>query len=221
MRGNSIFAALAAPSLDQNNTSVPSLDDLPATLLESFIPGFSFIRRVLLTTLHIDITLLVTSILLLIGTLSAGKYLSKSLTSFAESYCMSSITIEPNNELYTQVMLWISGHVVTDRSRSLTARPSMGDPDVLGLMKSKDVKLEVDGKFDFSVLQAELPVQYAPFYGDHWFWHEGRLFLLRREKRDVTMSKFVFLCIFFFLPYPFPASSSTFKDLVRIHNEHH
>lgn len=90
-------------------------------------------------------------------------------------------------------MLWVSKHVVTDRSRSLTARPNndfKGDFAELAAQlapDSGDATSQSSTIFDFNVLQAELPVLYQPYYGDHSFWHGGRWFLLRREKRDVTM----------------------------------
>jgi len=191
---NSFFAALSAGTSPTTNstttTSSPSLNDLPATLLESFIPGFSFVRRILLSTINFDVTLLVSGVLVLVGALSAWKYIYTALAGFAEKYLMSSITLEPDSELYAQVMLWISANVVTESSRSLTAKPSRATSDVMALMaqsSAASMKLDSEGRFDFSLLQAEMPVRYAPFYGDHFFWHDGRLYLLRREKKDVTM----------------------------------
>ena len=191
-KSNSFFAALSAGATPPNTTTAtaPSFDDLPATLLESFIPGFSFVRRVLLNTINFDVTLLVSGVLVLVGALSAWKYIYTALAAFAEKYLMSSITLEPDSELYTQVMLWISANVVTESSRSLTAKPSRATSDVMALMaqsSAASMKLDSEGRFDFSLLQAEMPVRYAPFYGDHFFWHDGRLYLLRREKKDVTM----------------------------------
>lgn len=98
MRGPNTFLSTLATS---NDTA--TADDLPAALLESLIPGFGFIRRLLLASLGFDVTFLVSGVLVLVGALSAGKYVYGALSSFAERYLMSSVTIEPNNELYTQV----------------------------------------------------------------------------------------------------------------------
>lgn len=185
MRGDSsrLLAAMSSPSSNET-----TYHDVPATILESFLPGFGFIRRLLLTTLGFDVTFIVSGCLVLIGLFSGSKYLYRALSQFADNYLMSSVHIEPNTELYTQVMSWISANVVTERSRNLTAKMNTSDPELLTTVMPAQLLQQNNGQpFDFGLLRKQEPVMYAPHYGDHGFWHAGRYFRLHREKRDVSV----------------------------------
>lgn len=186
MRADStkLFSVIGSQNPNMNSTS---FDDLPATILESFLPGFGFIRRLLISSCGFDVTFIVSGCLVLIGVFSGSKYLYRALSSFAQNYLMSSVHIEPNTVLYGQVMAWVSEHVVTARSRNLTAR--MGTTHTRNNTTIPPQLLQPQGSkpFDFSLLREQQPVMYTPHYGDHGFWYRGRYFMLHREKRDLTV----------------------------------
>jgi len=102
--------------------STASITQLPANLLEAFIPGYSVISKFVLEALGIDITLVVSVCLLMFGLLTTSTFLWRHISDFFEKYCMSVICVESHDDIYEHLMVWLSAQKVTQNSRSLMAK---------------------------------------------------------------------------------------------------
>lgn len=100
--------------------------DLPSKLLEQFLPGFSVLRRFLIASLGFDITLLVTTCLLLVASVTSLRYAGRSILSFGQSWLTATVTINSSDKLYEEVMQWIAKQTLTEDARMLSASTKMG-----------------------------------------------------------------------------------------------
>jgi hypothetical protein len=115
--------AFRAPDVtDMADNSTASITQLPANLLEAFIPGYSVISKFVLEALDIDITLVVSVCLLMFGLITASTFLWRHTSDLFEKYCMSAISVESHDDIYDHVMAWLSARTVTRDSRSLMAK---------------------------------------------------------------------------------------------------
>jgi chaperone BCS1 len=173
---------------DMADNSTASITQLPANLLEAFIPGYSVISKFVLEALGIDITLVVSVCLLLFGLITASTFLWRHAFELFEKYCMSAISVESHDDIYDHIMAWLSAQKVTQNSRSLMAKT--GRESAWDLTNSEVVDEDVDENvlLNFSNWDAKVPPTYEPFFGSHRFWHKGMYFKFSRENKQMMYS---------------------------------
>jgi len=188
------LSQLIPPTQDvtTNHTTSTLLTDVPIYLLESFLPGFGVISRLLVTWLGFDITALVSACFLAVALAGALRYVWRPIYELWTYWFTSSISIESTDKLFEEVMQWISTHEITRTSRSLTAKSSKEAAVTMtdqwsGQAQSTTYNfgaMEARNRTSCSIVHlrrflglmspsSTAPV-YAPSYGKHRFWHEGK-----------------------------------------------
>lgn len=182
------FQALESADMPGNATT--SITQLPANLLEAFIPGYSVISKFVLDALGIDITLVVSIAILLFGLITASNFLWHHASTLFGTYFTSSISIDEHDDIYDHVMAWLATQMMTQNSRSLVAKTGrenawdLTDSDVM------EGELDSDVLLNFSNWDAKVPPTFEPSMGSHRFWHKGYLFMFGRENKQMMYSGF-------------------------------
>ena len=186
MRLTSAFKTLDGTDLSENSTA--SITQLPANLLEAFVPGYSVISKFLFDALGIDITLIVSVCLLLFGFISAASILWRHADTQFSKYFMSSISVESHDDIYDHVMEWLGIQEITKSSRSLMAKT--GRENAWDAADSELISEEIDQDrlLNFSNWDAKVPPTFEPFFGVHRFWHNGQFFIFSRDTKQMMGS---------------------------------
>lgn len=181
---NDALRALKHTELPTDN-STTSVTQLPANILEAFIPGYSIISKFLLDFLGFDITLLVSVCFLVFGLATSLKFAWKHTSEQFNEYFMSYIRIDSDDDIYDHVMEWIRVQNVSKNSRKLMAKT--GRENAWDLVDGDMGVPELDPNklVNFSNWDAKVPPRFQPSFGIHRFFHKGRLFQLRRENKQV------------------------------------
>ena len=82
------------------NSSNSSAANLPSTLLELFVPGYSTISQLALRLLGVDIGVLVTGWALIFGCRTAWRYIYDLVHGIIDEHYTSSIQIDDNDDLF-------------------------------------------------------------------------------------------------------------------------
>ena len=132
-------------------------------------------------SLGFDITLIVSLCFLIYVLRFAWKHVSEQ---FSE-YFMSSIRIDSDDDIYDHVMEWIGVQNVSKRSRKLMAKS--GRENAWDLVDGDAGMPDLDSNklVNFSNWEAKVPPKFQPSFGVHRFFHQGRLFHLTRENKQV------------------------------------
>lgn len=175
-------------------TISPSADDLPASLtqlpaniLEVFIPGYSVISTFLQQALGFDITLIVSIFFLLFGLYTAIRFIWKHFLDHFNEYFTSFICIDSNDDIYNHVMNWLQSQKLIRKSRSLAA--STGYESIWDSEDTTNIDIELEDPtvlLNFSNWGARIPPKFEPYYGSHRFFHKGRYFRLTRSTKPVA-----------------------------------
>ena len=176
--------ALKHTELHTDNSST-SVTQLPANILEAFIPGYSLISKFLLDSLGFDVTLLVSICFLLVGLVTSLKFAWKHTSEQFNKYFMSYVIIESGDDIHDHVMEWIRVQNVSKKSRKLMAKTGL---ETAWDLVDGDIGVpELDPKnlVNFSNWDAKVPPRFQPSFGVHHFFHKGRLFQLKRENKQV------------------------------------
>ena len=179
------FASLrdAFPVPPGNETSPVGLTHLPNTILESFIPGYSFLSGFILEVFEFDVSIFVSVLLLLFGVISAGGYIYRHLRILGYSHLTSSITVYYRDELFDTILSWISDHDVTKTGRNLRVKSlwaSAWDAD-----DYVDIGTEINGLVNFRAWTARIPPQFEPHSTSAWFWYKGNCFQVSRQLETI------------------------------------
>jgi len=168
---------------DVNQTT--SITQLPANILEAFIPGYSIISKFLWEVLGFDVTLVVSICLLTFGLFTAGKYGWNHASNWFEEYFMSFVSINSDDDIYDHVMEWLAAQDISKKSRSLMAKT--GHESAWDLQDGVEVDEEMDSEsyINFSNWDAKVPPKFQPYFGTHWFFHCGRLFKFKRTNKTM------------------------------------
>ncbi|MCJ1242595.1 hypothetical protein MMC14_010604 [Varicellaria rhodocarpa] len=186
MAFSKVFSSLPSTSnpVDQNVTA--SITQLPANILEAFIPGYSIISRFLLEVLGFDITVAVSVCFLLFGLFTSVRFLWDQAYSNFEKHFTSFISIESDDDLYEQVMDWVGQQSVSTNAKSLNAKTGHAgwDEDVSNDAASDPTQ---DGIYlNFSNWDSKVPPKYQPYFGTHKFRFQGRYFELSRQPKQMA-----------------------------------
>jgi chaperone BCS1 len=180
------FASPPARSVRDGN-GTDSITQLPANILEAFIPGYGIISRFLLEALGFDITLVVSVCFLVFGLATSVRYLWDHASEYFKTYFMSFISIESDDDIYEHVMDWLGEQKVSQDSICLMARTGhhSWDADNVDNVDSHDVSQSE--LLNFSNWDSKIPPKFQPYFGKHWFWHNGRYFELRRDTKSMMV----------------------------------
>ena len=181
---NHALRALKHGEMPTDN-STTSVTQLPANILEAFIPGYSLISKFLLDALGFDITIIVSVCFLIFGLVSSFKFAWKHASEQFSEYFMSYIRIDSGDDIYDHVMEWIRAQNVSKKSRKLMAKTGL--ENAWDLVDGDMGVPELDPKrfVNFSNWDAKVPPRFQPSFGVHHFFHKGRFFQLTRENKQV------------------------------------
>jgi len=171
-----------------NNTSTSSITQLPANILEAFIPGYSIISRFLLDVLGFDISLVVSVCFLIFALGTSTKFLWKHAFAQFSKYFMSSISIDSDDDIYDHVMAWLAGQHMSQVSRSLMAKTGKENAWDSAEDRFGEDDMDTSTLFNFSNWDAKIPPRFEPYFGQHRFWHKRQLFFFDREMKQVLSS---------------------------------
>ena len=172
-----------------NNVTTGNLTQLPANLLEAFIPGYSIISRFLFDAFGVDVSLLVSVCLLVIGIGTVVKYTWTFTFKQIEKHLMSYVRIDRHEDMYDFTMEWIASHQVSRGSRNLVAKTNHENTwDEFNGDYAMDKQLELNGLLNFSNWDAKIPPKFEPSYGVHRFFHKATLFTFRRDQQTLMDS---------------------------------
>ena len=178
------FQALRSTNLTPENGTI-SLAHLPANLLEALIPGYSIISGFLRDVLGFDITLVVSVFAFVFGLYTAVKFIWKHAYAQFQEYFMSFICIDSDDDIYDQVMKWLQGQKMVQKSRSLVAKTSQQS---IWDLQGEDGEIKAPDNqvlLNFSNWDAKVPPEFQPYFGNHRFFHKGRYFEFRRSTKPV------------------------------------
>ena len=181
---NDALRALKHTELPTNN-STTSVTQLPANILEAFIPGYSLISKFLLDSLGLDITLLVSVCFLLFGLLTSLNFAWKHASEQFNEYFVSSIRIDSDDDIYSHVMEWIRVQNVSKNSRKLMAKTGLENAWDLVDGDMRVPELDPQTLVNFSNWDAKVTPRFQPSFGVHLFFYKRRLFKLKRENKQV------------------------------------
>ena len=178
------FRTLKRPDLAADN-STTNISQLPANILEAFIPGYSVISKFLLDVLGFDITLAVSVCFVIFALATSLKFVGKHAYELFEEYCMSYIRIDSDDDIYDHIMEWLASQNVSKNSRKLMAKDgrenawdqSNADDDVPAL--------DPGNLLNFNNWDAKVPPRFQPSFGSHRFFYRGNLFQFKRENKQV------------------------------------
>ena len=97
------------------------LNDLPTTILESFIPGYRLISRLIYQATGIDINLFVSIFAVIVALATGLRFLWDRFYMLFSKFYMSSIHINDEDDLFQGVLDWIATRKVTKTARTLKA----------------------------------------------------------------------------------------------------
>ncbi|KAF2467855.1 P-loop containing nucleoside triphosphate hydrolase protein [Lindgomyces ingoldianus] len=180
------FTKLQGIKFDTSSSNT-TLINLPSTLLEALIPGYGLISQIIFKLLGFDIGLVVSACLVVVGLSKAIQYLYNKSYGVFSSYFMSSIQIEDDDELFSQIMEWIAEQSMTKVSRDLKAVTkwvSAYEESSEEANASDDDVLDESGIFNFEKWASNIPPRYEPNFGSDRFWYEGKMFFFSRTRRE-------------------------------------
>ncbi|KAF1931335.1 uncharacterized protein M421DRAFT_99193 [Didymella exigua CBS 183.55] len=153
------------------NSANTTAANLPSTLLELVVPGYSTISQLAFRILGIDIGVLVTGWALLFGSHTAWRYLYDLVQGYFDNYYTSSIHISDDDGLFDDVKAWLSEQQNSKSSRKLKAVTDYED-------KKKDDNVHDE----HGIYKYEVPMpRYEPSYGSDDFVHGRRRFKVVRS----------------------------------------
>ncbi|KAL9042619.1 MAG: hypothetical protein Q9214_003722 [Letrouitia sp. 1 TL-2023] len=182
----SAFRDLKQTEDSGENTTV-SLTQLPANILDVFIPGYPLISKFIREVFGFDITIVVSVAFLIFGLFSAVKFLGQHAYSGFWTYFTSFIDIESDDDIFDYVMEWLAEQKISKDSRTLMARTGR-ETAWDSLTGEIDTALDPNQLLNFSNWDAKVPPTFQPYYGSHRFFHHGRYFEFHRLQKEIMGS---------------------------------
>ncbi|KAH8429711.1 BCS1 and AAA domain-containing protein [Aspergillus melleus] len=193
-------------NLTTNPTSNSSslLTPSDTAILEAFIPGYSFISRILINHLHIDPTRYLPYVLACVVLLASLKYTSSRIQHLIETHCVSKAEIRLDDEIYSYLMFWLAQQPFTNRTTHFVAGTRTGGSASRSYYEedeedeeSEEDEYDADGNvlvsFDAYWAKAKnrdkyKRLRFTPAEGTHYFWFRRRLLAFMRVKEDTNKS---------------------------------
>jgi chaperone BCS1 len=176
------FSDLPAMLVDLS-TSHPALNSLPSAIMDATVPGYSVLSHLMFRLIGIDIGLAVSGCLVVFALSRGANFVySHGYYCFLE-YFTSSIKINDDDDLYDQILTWISSQPMTKISRSLEAVSQYAgyndsEESTLGDKENPDL----EGDSSYNTRPSIIPPRYQPSFGPDRFEYNGRTFFFLRRK---------------------------------------
>ncbi|OCL02979.1 P-loop containing nucleoside triphosphate hydrolase protein [Glonium stellatum] len=167
------------------NGTQSDLTNLPSNVLEAFIPGYGLISKFILDVFGFDVGIVVSVGLILFAAMTSATYVWNKAFSIFSRFYMSSVFVDDGDDLFDSVLQWIAEQRMSKISRSVKAVTRLGTIyGDKGDESDDEEALDEKGIFNFGKWAAKLPPRYEPYFGRHRFWHNGRLFIFDRSRRE-------------------------------------
>jgi mitochondrial chaperone BCS1 len=166
-----------------DTTTIPGIAQLPSSILEAFIPGYSFISKYLLDGFGFDISIIVSILILGFACATSVHYIYRHLQVIFLTYFTASVVIDAYDHIYDNILSWAAEQDDLKRVRSLKVQ-SADYSDEVDELKS-DGNAAEGAIFNFNSWAAKVPPRYEPDTGYHWFRHKGNWFKFSRESNKV------------------------------------
>lgn len=165
-----------------NETAVPGIAHLPTSILDAFIPGYSFISKYLLDVFGFDISIIVSILVLGFACTTGVHYIYRHLWASFLTYFTASVVIDAYDIIYDNLLSWAAEQEDLKQVRSLKVQTDYTDDvdDLKGDDSAGDGAI-----FNFNSWAAKVPPRYEPDTGCHWFRHNGHWFKFSRESNKV------------------------------------
>ncbi|KAH8595073.1 P-loop containing nucleoside triphosphate hydrolase protein [Bisporella sp. PMI_857] len=179
--------------LPRNSTSSQPFVQLPANLLEVFIPGYSTISRLLLETFGFDITLIVSISFFIFALIKSVTFLKTQFMYLVMRIGTCVIQISSDVDTYFWVTEWLERHGIGADSHRLNAlQPS---PFIQDVGPSDN---EIITRWNINPIHAMTPPSYNqnerkfPRYEPQlglfkYFWYNGNLFIWHQQRERRPM----------------------------------
>ncbi|KAJ5729609.1 uncharacterized protein N7483_004117 [Penicillium malachiteum] len=180
------------------------LSSSDSAMLEMLVPGYTFISRILLSYLHIDLTLYLQQLVVLAVLGAALRYVSIYITGFFKEYLVSTAEIRLDDEIFSYFMYWISRQPHMKRTNRFVAGVKSNgylsdsdesdnddNPDPTEGEWNESGNTEGGESFDeywAKVISRDKykPLRFTPSQGRHIFWYKNRPLMLERQKEHTT-----------------------------------
>ncbi|EPE24851.1 P-loop containing nucleoside triphosphate hydrolase [Glarea lozoyensis ATCC 20868] len=178
------------PVNGSDDTNVQAGGFSPSTLLETFIPGYSHIHRILLVNFGFDVTLVVSFGAALWVSARILKSVWTVLAGLMKSYFMAEITVSSKDEIHGHLIQFLAHQYKISSSRRLMAEtPSksaweLDNEDTESPETSTDATGQIKW-LNFSNQEAKSQPRFTPAIGSHNFWFDGTYFQLKRKEVSV------------------------------------
>jgi mitochondrial chaperone BCS1 len=183
MIGMSFHSLRHLDHVPTNGTSIPGIAHLPTSILDAFIPGYSFISKYLLDVFGFDISIIVSILVLGFACTTGVHYIYRHVWASFLTYFTASVVIDAYDIIYENLLSWAAEHEDLKQVRSLKVQSADYTDDVDAL--KGDDNAENGAIFNFNSWAAKVPPRYEPDTGYHWFRHKGHWFKFSREKNKV------------------------------------
>ena len=172
-----------------DNSTSSAVTQLPATILEAFLPGYGVLSRFLLDSLGIDVTSIVSAGLLIFALVTALKFSSKYIYEYVRHYFMSYIRIDHHDDIYDHVMEWVASQTVSRNARNLIAKTGHENHwEVSEDEDQQNEQIQGGGLLNFRSWDLRKPPKFEPSYGIHFIWHNRNFFMLQRDQKTTQDS---------------------------------
>ncbi|KAK2875951.1 hypothetical protein FQN49_001493 [Arthroderma sp. PD_2] len=177
-----------------NSSAQMNLTQLPNNILDAVLPGYSVISGFIFQITGFDISVAVSLSVLIFTVTTAWVYCYKYAYSLLMTHMTASITVPSHDDIYDQVIAWVSELAIATTSRSMRAKSKRH----MSWDSDEDIRADVSGKgsqdtlLNFSNWEAKVPPRFEPHYEFSWFRHKGNYFKLSREKEPVLNGRMGF-----------------------------
>ncbi|KAL9586633.1 MAG: hypothetical protein Q9212_000768 [Teloschistes hypoglaucus] len=177
------FRSLGKTDVPTDNATA-SVTQLPASILDAFIPGYSVASNFIWDVFGFDISLVVSVSFLVFGLFTSSRFIWHYAYKFFEDYCTSFICIESGDDIFDHVMEWLAEQKISKKSRTLMAKT--GRESAWDSLPGEEINVMADAGqlLNFSNWDAKVPPTFQPYFGTHRFWHNGRYFEFSRSKQE-------------------------------------
>jgi chaperone BCS1 len=168
--------------------SHPALSSLPSAIMDATVPGYTILSHLMFRLFGIDIGLVVSGCLVVFALSRGGHFICSCGYDYFLEHFTSSITINDNDDLYHQVLAWISEQPMTKSSRSLEAvsqDAGRSDGEQLAL-EAKEI-VDVEGHSSYEKRASIIPPRYQPNFGSDRFEYNGHKFFFSRRELDCSI----------------------------------
>lgn len=178
MSFSSHLASFAQISNSSNQPLQAPIKQLPSDLLNAFIPGYYAISNLILQTAGVDITLVMSIIILVLGLIKSIGFFKSQIMMLVMRLGSCSVEIGSDIDTYIWVMEWLTERGIGTHSHSLRA---------LGMQSQRFFESQGSHNIPFESprIKARKDQIYEPSLGlSHWFWHKGHLFYWHRVRDE-------------------------------------